>query len=140
MDLMHGQELVGPTLERSSGAATVLAHVLRAVARAVATVQRRIEPGADAALASEKPMLHAGEVGKRGGFDHIASENPVGAALLSSPTASTRNKVPIWSAAIKRCRPASMARRCSVVARAFKVCARCAMPRHCRKSPCPTGP
>ena len=95
MDLMYGKKIFRAAFETRGDAAAVLAHVLRIVARTVTAVQRRIEAGADAALASEKAMLHAGEVGKRGGSDHIASENPVGAALLSSPTASTWNKVPI---------------------------------------------
>ena len=44
-------------------------------------------------------MLHAVEVGKRCGLDHVVSEGvsekPAGAALLPSPTAMTRNRVPI---------------------------------------------
>ena len=60
-------------------------------------------------------MLHAVELGKRFGLDHVASEglsgNPAGAALLLSPTARTRNRVPIWSGPIKRANAASMARR-----------------------------
>ena len=95
MDLVQRQQFALAALEAGCGAAPVLAHIVGLVARAVAAVQRRIEAGADAALAGEKAMLHAGEVGKRVGSDHMASENPGGAALLSSPTASTRNKVPI---------------------------------------------
>ena len=50
------------------------------------------------------------------------SEKPAGAALLSSPTASTRKRVPIWSGAIKRASAASIAaRRWASPARAFKV-------------------
>src|SRR5262249_53621138 len=95
MDLMHGQEIVRAALEGGGGAAAILAHIVRLIARAVAAIERRIEPAADAAPASEEAMLHAGEVGKRVGSDHALSEKPVGVALVSSPMASTRNRVPI---------------------------------------------
>ena len=99
MDLVDGQQIGFTPAERCRGPAAVLAHIVRTVARTVAAIERRIEAGTDAASPGEKSMLHAVEVGKCAGLDHVSSEGvsekPAGAALLSSPTASTRNKVPI---------------------------------------------
>ncbi len=103
MDLVHGQKLCIGEIERGRGAAAVLAHIVGLIARAVAAVERRIETGAHAAAAGEEAMLHAVELGKRFGLDHVVSEGvpgwvsvkPAGAALLPSPTAMTRNRVPI---------------------------------------------
>ena len=102
MDLVHGQEFCIGEIERGRGAAADLAQV-GLIARAVAAVERRIETGAHAAAAREEAMLHAVELGKRFGLDHVVSEGvpgwvsvkPAGAALLPSPTAMTRNRVPI---------------------------------------------
>ena len=94
--------------KRLGDAAAVLAHVVGTVARAVAAVQRRIEAAADAAAPGEEAMLDAVEVGERGSFDHAAFRKTGRRALLSSPTAMTRNKVPIWSGPIKRAKAASI--------------------------------
>src|SRR5262245_20801911 len=106
MDLVHGEQIAFVESERCRSAPSVLAHIVGTVARPVATIQRRIEAGAYAAAPREEPVLHAVEAGQRPvldlSLDHVSSENPAGAALLSSPMANTRNKVPIWSSSIKR--------------------------------------
>src|SRR5205814_2562526 len=125
MGLVQSQKFCFGQLERGRRAAAVLAHIVGLVARAVAAIERGVEAGTDAAAAGEKPMLHAVEVGKRFGLDHVVSEGvsekPTGAALLLSPTAKTRNRVPIWPGSIKRASAASMALRPAASARAFKV-------------------
>src|SRR6266404_2992028 len=144
MDLVHGEQIGFAQAELGGGPAAILAHVLRIVRRAVTAIERREETGADAALAGEEPMLHAGKVGERWGLDHGASggrsEKPAGGTLVVSPSASTRNKVPIWSGAIKRSSAASMASACDGVARALSVSARHWMPMRRRKSPWLAGP
>ena len=61
MDLVHGQQIGLAEAERGRRAAAVLAHIVGLVARAVAAVERRVEARADAAVAGEEAMLHAGE-------------------------------------------------------------------------------
>src|SRR5689334_8151765 len=144
MVLVHGEKIGLAEVEGGGGAAAVLAHIVGLIARAVAAVERRIEAFAHAALAREETVLHAVEVGEGAGLDHVrsegASEKPTGAALLPSPTAKTRKRVPIWSGAIKRAIAASITARWASVARAFRAFARSAMPNRCRNTPCATGP
>ena len=95
MDLVQGQELGLGVAEGLRHAPAVLAHVVGTVARAVAAIERRIEAGADAAAAGEEAVRARRRDRQAREPIMSASEKPAGAALLPSPTARTRNKVPI---------------------------------------------
>jgi hypothetical protein len=73
--LVEGHQRGGGLIHQFHRESAIAGDVFRRVARAVAAVERGVEPGGDAAVAGEKRMPNARDVVQRGDRDHRLNSN-----------------------------------------------------------------